>query len=302
MFLSDSSFRKNWPGYALIAPALVLVILLSVYPLLNGMGISFLSYDITRSNSPDFRKFVGLKNYITIMKTPAFWQAVSNTVVWTISNVAFHFVIAMLAALALNKKIRFRGGLRVMSLLPWAIPSAIAALTFFFLFDTNVGIVNLILLRIGIIGKAVSWLGNPETALPTVIIESIWKGTPVMLIFILAALQGIPGDVYESAGIDGAGKVQAFFKITLPMIREPVAIAGVLDIIGTINNFNAVWLMTQGGPLGSSEILYTYAYRNAFIRRSYGTAAAASVIIFILIAVFSVCYIRMTTGYGEEKS
>jgi multiple sugar transport system permease protein len=298
----DDGLRKNAPGYLLVMPAILLVILLSVYPLLNGMGISFLNYDITRSNSPDFRTFAGLNNYIALAKTPAFWQALRNTVIWTLSNVTLHFIIAMMAALALNKRLRFRGTLRIMSLIPWAIPSAIAALTFFFLFDTNVGIVNLALIKLNMIPEAVSWLGNPGTALPTVIIESIWKGTPVMLIFILAALQGIPEDMYESAGIDGANRVQSFFRITLPMIREPVAIAGVLDIIGTINNFNAIWLMTRGGPLGSSEILYTYAYQNAFIRRRYGVAAANSVIIFIIIAVFSIVYIRLTTGKdGENK-
>jgi multiple sugar transport system permease protein len=301
LYFSERSFRKNWPGYLLAAPAVALVILLSVYPLLNGMGISFLMYDITRSNSPDFGKFYGLRNYITLGQNPAFWQAVRNTVVWTFSNVIAHFIIAMAAALALNKKLRFRGGLRVMSLIPWAIPSVVAALTFFFLFDTNVGIVNIILMRLGLISSAVSWLGNPGTALPTVILESVWKGTPVMLIFILAALQGVPEEIYESAGIDGAGKVQSFFRITLPMIREPVAIAGVLDIIGTINNFNAVWLMTRGGPLGSSEILYTYAYQNAFIQRRYGIAAANSVIIFLIIAVFSVLYIRLTTGKEDDR-
>jgi multiple sugar transport system permease protein len=297
---AGGGLKKNWPGYLLAAPAILLVILLSIYPLLNGLGISFLSYDVTRSASPDFKTFNGIKNYIALGQTPAFWQAARNTVVWTFSNVIAHFIIAMIAALALNKQLRFRGILRVMTLIPWAIPSAIAALTFFFLFDTNVGIVNLVLIHLRIIPEAISWLGNPGTALPTVIVESIWKGTPVMFIFILAALQGIPQDIYESVAIDGANGVQSFLHITLPMIREPVAIAGVLDVIGTINNFNAVFLMTRGGPLGTSEILYTYAYQNAFLRRRYGVAAANSVIIFLVIAVFSVLYIKLITGKEDE--
>jgi multiple sugar transport system permease protein len=276
------------------------VILLNIYPLLRGIHISFLSYNVTRSGNPDFQTFIGLKNYITVMKAPGFIQAASNTLIWTIGNITVHFAVAMMTALALNKGLKGRGILRVASLIPWAIPSAVAALTFFFLFDTNVGIVNLILVRLGIISEAVSWLGNPNTALPTVMIESFWKGTPFVLIFILAALQGIPPDVYESANIDGANRAQAFFRITLPTIKEPVAIAVMLDIIGTINNFNALWLMTQGGPLGSSEILYTYAYRNAFIRYNYGTAAAISVFIFILIAIFSILYIRLTTSREEN--
>jgi multiple sugar transport system permease protein len=297
----NGNLKKNWPGYLLVTPAVFLVIFLSVYPLLSGIGISFLSYDVTRSGASDFKKFNGIKNYIALGQSPAFWQAAGNTVVWTLGNVIAHFSIAMAAALALNRQLRFRGTLRVMTLIPWAIPSAIAALTFFFLFDTNVGIVNLILIRLHIIPEAISWLGNPGTALPTVMVESVWKGTPVMFIFILAALQAIPHDIYESVAIDGANEVQSFFRITLPMIREPVAIAGVLDIIGTINNFNAVFLMTRGGPLGTSEILYTYAYQNAFLRRRYGVAAANSVIIFLIIAIFSVLYIKLITGKEEEK-
>ena len=301
-YQGDFSFRKNYPGYLLIAPAILMVILLSIYPLLNGAGISFLNYDITRSNRADFGTFAGLKNYIAVFKMPAFRQALGNTLVWLVCNVAAHFVIALAAALALNRQLRGRGVFRILSLVPWAIPSAIAALTFFFLFDTNVGIINLVLMRLGIIREAVSWLGNPGTSLFTVILESVWKGTPFVLIFILAALQGIPDSVYESAKMDGASKPQTLFFITIPMIREPIAVAVVLDIIGTINNFNAVWLMTQGGPLGSSEILYTFAYRNAFTRYSYGIAAAVSVLIFVIVAVFSVIYIRLTAEPGGKGS
>ena len=128
--------------------------------------------------------------------------------------------------------------------------------------------------------------------------EAIWKGTPFQMIFILAALQGIPGSVYESAQIDGANRWQTFWKITLPSIKQSLAISVILNLIGIVSCFNSIWLMTKGGPLYSTEIIYTYAYREAFINHDFGTASAASVILFLLMTFFAIIYLRLS----EEKS
>ena len=207
-------------------------------------------------------------------------------------------VLAVLIALALNRKIKGRGFFRTTALIPWAVPSVIAALTFRFLYDANVGIINAVLKELGILADGISWLGNLETARWAVVIESIWKGTPFVMIFVLAALQSVPHEMYESARVDGAGGVKTFFKITLPMIKETLGIATILTTIGTINNFNAVWLMTQGGPLGSTEIMFTYAYRRAFSAHNFGQAAAISVIMFIIIALCTFVYTKLI---GEEE-
>ena len=207
-------------------------------------------------------------------------------------------VLAVLIALALNRKIKGRGFFRTTALIPWAVPSVIAALTFRFLYDANVGIINAVLKKLGILADGISWLGNLETARWAVVIESIWKGTPFVMIFVLAALQSVPHEMYESARVDGAGGVKTFFKITLPMIKETLGIATILTTIGTINNFNAVWLMTQGGPLGSTEIMFTYAYRRAFSAHNFGQAAAISVIMFIIIALCTFVYTKLI---GEEE-
>ena len=207
-------------------------------------------------------------------------------------------MLAVLIALALNRKIKGRGFFRTTALIPWAVPSVIAALTFRFLYDANVGIINAVLKKLGILADGISWLGNLETARWAVVIESIWKGTPFVMIFVLAALQSVPHEMYESARVDGAGGVKTFFKITLPMIKETLGIATILTTIGTINNFNAVWLMTQGGPLGSTEIMFTYAYRRAFSAHNFGQAAAISVIMFIIIALCTFVYTKLI---GEEE-
>ncbi len=291
--LKEYSIRYNAVGYLLIAPAVISILLLSVYPLLQGIGISFLNYDMTKANSDLFGTFAGLKNYITIFTNSKYQHAVTNSVVWTLVNIAVQLVLAMGIAMVLNENLRGRGLFRTIAMLPWAIPAAIGALTFSALYDTKIGIFNVILMKLGIISEGYSFLGNVETAMPAVIIANVWKSTPFLMIFILAALQGVSYDMYESAAIDGAGKVKRFLYVTLPNIKEPMAVAVILNVISIFNNFNAIWLLTKGGPLDSTEIMYTYAYRQAFVDHKFGYAAATSVVIFIVIAILTVVYIRM---------
>ncbi len=291
--LKEYSIRYNLVGYLLIAPAVVSIVLLSVYPLLQGIGISFLNYDMTKANSKLFGTFAGWKNYITIFTNAKYQHAVTNSVVWTLVNIVVQLVLAMIIAMVLNENLRGRGLFRTMAMLPWAIPAAISALTFSALYDTKIGIFNVILMKLGIISEGYSFLGNVETAMPAVIIANVWKSTPFLMIFILAALQGVSYDMYESAAIDGAGKMKRFLYVTLPNIKEPMAVAVILNVISIFNNFNAIWLLTKGGPLESTEIMYTYAYRQAFVDHKFGYAAATSVVIFVVIAILTVVYIRM---------
>ena len=295
---SDYSLKRNWRGYLLVVPACIAIFPVSIYPMLYGISLAFQNYTLTKANSDDFRTFAGLKNFIEIFKQSEYIQACQNTLFWTLTNVIVQVVLAVLIALALNRKIKGRGFFRTTALIPWAVPSVIAALTFRFLYDANVGIINAVLKKLGILADGISWLGNLETARWAVVIESIWKGTPFVMIFVLAALQSVPHEMYESARVDGAGGVKTFFKITLPMIKETLGIATILTTIGTITHFNAVWLMTQGGPLGSTEIMFTYAYRRAFSAHNFGQAAAISVIMFIIIALCTFVYTKLI---GEEE-
>lgn len=294
---TDYSLKKNWPGYLLVLPACIAIVCVSIYPMCYGISLAFQNYVLTHAADPDFQAFVWLDNFLSVFQQPDFIQALGNTAVWTVSNVVVQVTLAILISLQLNKRVRGRSFFRTTALLPWAIPSVIAALTFRFLYDTNVGIINTVLQKLGIISSGISFLGNLETARWAVTIESIWKGTPFVVIFVLAALQSVPEELYESARVDGAGKVHTFFHITLPNIKGPLGIATILTTIGTINNFNAVWLMTQGGPLGTTEILFTYAYKKAFNGYNFGEAAAISVLMFVIIAVLTAVYTKMI----EEK-
>lgn len=270
-----------------------MVLALALYPLIRGIYLSFLDYNLVRPFDPNFNSFAGLKNYIEIFKNKVFIQSIGNTVKWTAVNLIVQLVIAMLLALALNKNLKGRGVYRTLILVPWAVPHAIAAMTFTFLYNANVGIINIIAVKIGAITESISWLGNIGSAFWCVALVAIWKGIPFQMIFILAALQGIPGDVYESAKIDGATNWQTFWKITLPIIKEQVAIATILNLIGIVSCFNTIWLMTGGGPLYSTEIIYTFAYREAFINHNFGTASAASVILFIFMTLISGIYLHL---------
>ena len=298
--LKEYSFRYNLNGYLLIAPAVISILVLSVYPLLNGIWISFLNYDMTKATSDTFGKFAGLKNYMVVFANSKYRTAVCNSVVWTLVNIVAQLTLAMGIALVLNEKLKGRGFFRTVALLPWAIPAAISALTFSALYDTKIGVFNVILIRLGILKEGYSFLGNVATAMPAVIIANIWKSTPFLMIFILAALQGVSYDMYESASIDGAGKIKRFLYITLPNIKEPMAVAVILNVISIFNNFNAIWLLTKGGPLDSTEIMYTYAYRQAFVDHKFGYAAAISVVIFIVIAILTTIYIRMIASGKNE--
>ena len=297
----EYSFQRNIHGYLLIAPAILAILLLSVYPLLQGIWISLLNYDMTKANAPNFGTFAGLKNYLVVFANSKYRNAVMHSVVWTLVNIVIQLALAMGVALILNEKLKGRGVFRTMALLPWAIPAAISALTFSALYDTKIGVFNAILIRLGILKEGYSFLGNVTSAMPAVIVANVWKSTPFLMIFILAALQGVSYDMYESGAIDGAGKLKRFLYITLPNIKEPMAVAVILNLISIFNNFNAIWLLTKGGPLDSTEIMYTYAYRQAFVDHKFGYAAATSVVIFIVIAILTVIYVKMISSDREGR-
>lgn len=293
MIFKSLDMKNNWPGYLLLAPAFIAVIALSIYPLLRGIWLSFVNYNLVRPKEDIFNTFAGLDNYKEIFTNQIFLQSIGNTVKWTVVNVVVQLIVAMLLALALNQKLKGRSLFRTLILVPWAVPHAIAAMTFTFLYNANVGIINILAEKLGVITESVSWLGNVGSAFWCVVIVAIWKGIPFQMIFILAALQGIPEEVYESAEIDGANRWQTFWRVTLPIIKEPLAISTILNLIGIVSCFNTIWLMTGGGPLYSTEIIYTFAYREAFINHNFGTASAAAVVLFILTTLFSGIYLRM---------
>lgn len=276
--------------YLLVLPAVVLVVGVVVYPLLSGIWYAF--HDVTlRTLNRGTVRFEGLDNFRAVLADPVFYLAARNTLVWVVLNVVAQLGLGLALALLLNRLRPGVGVFRSGILVPWAVPSVVAVLTWRWMYEPSVGIVNELLLRLGLIGGYHPWLGDTETALLAVTVESIWKGTPFVMLLLLAALQMVPRSVLEAADVDGASGWRKLWYIILPQIRVSFAIAAVLTFILTVNNFNAIWLMTEGGPLNSSEILFTLAYKYGFQAFDMGKASAVATLLFIGLALATTLYL-----------
>lgn len=280
--------RERLFGYLLLLPTLAVLALVILYPVLDGMRISLMRMRLTSTSEP---RYIGLDNYVDLFHDEKFWFTLRTTAIWTISNVIAQLVLGLALAVLLNERLKGRGLYRSIALIPYIVPSVAAALIWRWMYDGSSGIFNAILYRLGIIDAYKPWLGEVNTALPAVIVESVWKGTPFVMILLLAGLQTISPEYYEVAAIDGATAWNRFVDITLPLLRPALAVATVLTTVYTVNNFNAIWLMTQGGPLGTTEILFTWAYKLAFDRFDFGVAATVSVVLFGILAIFAAIYI-----------
>ena len=209
--------KKSIYPYLLVAPALIIILCVVFIPVVNAIGMSFQSYDLRRPNDI---AFVGLANYIAAFKDELFWKALWKTILWVVFGVGFQFVFGFILALLLNKKFRGRGVVRAVSLIPWVTPGILIGLMWRWMYDGNYGVLNDILQKLHIINKSIPFLAQANTAFPAVVVTIIWQGIPFFALMILAGLQGIPGELYEAADMDGATGFQKLFKITIPSIKN----------------------------------------------------------------------------------
>ncbi|MEX2540849.1 MAG: sugar ABC transporter permease [Trueperaceae bacterium] len=280
----------NLVGYLLIAPAFLTLLAVIGYPLVTAFLMSLRKIILIRPHLG--QPFVGLENYRTVIEAPFFWNAVWQTGVWTGVNVAAQLALGLAIALLLNNNFPGRGLARGFMLIPWITPSVVAVLTWKWMYDAQFGVINQFLLEYGLLERTVAWLGNTETAMGAVIIESVWKGTPFVFVMLLAGLQGIPGELYDSSMVDGADSWRRLRFITLPLLKPTIVIAATLTTIYTFNNFPAIWLMTEGGPLRATETLTILVYKHAFQSFNFGEASAIGVITFLVLMLFVVLFGR----------
>jgi multiple sugar transport system permease protein len=289
--------RENLLGILLISPALIILFSVIIYPLLLNLKMSFQKILMMKPylGTP----FTGFSNYANVLQDPIFWRAAKNTLIWTLSSVGLQVSLGLIAAILLNMPIKGRGFFRGFMLIPWVTPGVVAALTWRWMYDAQFGIINHILLKIGLLAEPIVWLGNYRTALFAVIAEHAWKNFPFATVMILAALQTIPGELYEAADVDGATSWQSFIHITIPEILPTLSLTTLLTSIWTFNNFDTIWLMTEGGPSYASEVLTTHVYKAAFQAFNLGKAASISVIMFLMLFGLVVIYTR---AVGREKA
>ncbi|MDE7037973.1 MAG: sugar ABC transporter permease [Lachnospiraceae bacterium] len=287
---------KNWQPVILLAPAIIIVILIIGYPVGRAIGLSLFQYDMTNLQNV---KFVGIQNYVDLFtKDEAFWPAFKNTVVWVLVTVASQLLLSLLLANILNKKFFLRGVVRSIVLIPWVTPCVLISLMWAWIFNGNYGVVNEILNRLHLITGDAAWLAQPQTALWVQILAMIWQGVPFFTIMILAAMQSIPAELYESASVDGASSVRKYFHITIPGIASTLVSTVMIRLIWVFNNVDIIYTMTGGGPGYSSLTLSVYTYQQAqkSMRFGYGSAAAITGAVFMTGVIF--IYLRLTREKG----
>ncbi len=293
------SNRRAFFAYYLILPSLVLIVLLNLYPLIEGIIVSMQNQNMMRANQT---AFVGFKHYDrALFQSIDFWGSLGRTVVWTAGSVAGAYLVGLSLALLLNMQIRGRGFFRALFLIPWVVPEVVTALLWKWCYSDEFGIINFLLARVGLLEKPIPWLSNPDIAMPAVIVVQVWKLYPVMTIVLLAALQNVPNELHEAASIDGAGVWQRLRYVTLPLIRSASVIITMLGAIWTFQNFDIVYLLTGGGPADATQILPTLVYEKAFWALEIGYASALGVLILICLMVMSVLYLLVYRSQAQAE-
>ncbi|MDF2881455.1 MAG: permease component of ABC-type sugar transporter [Clostridiaceae bacterium] len=291
------AIKKKGRPYIYIAPSLIGIILIEVLPILYCVYISF-----TNMNMYHWRnyQFIGLASYTKVLKglDSEFYMVLLRTIFWTVINLVLQVGFGIFLALILNiKELKFKGIMRTLLILPWAIPGYISSLIWKGMFNFDFGIVNTIFVRLGM--HKIEWLTSPTYGLIACIVVNVWLATPFMMTVCLGALQSIDSSLYEAAEIDGANTFHKFKSITLPLIRPMLIAPIILTTFLTFKQFDIIYLMT-GGLGGKLDVVITYAYNKAFVTKNYSYSSAFSVIIFIILLVFTVINMKATSR--KEKA
>lgn len=271
-----------------LAPTALLLLVLIAWPLVS---VGWQSFQYVNLVDPTTAGFAGLDNFRTVLDDEAFVPALWNTLVWTVLSVAGEYALGLASALALAQPVRGRALFRAVIVIPWVIPIAIAGLNWMWLLNPDYGILNRWMIDLGLIDAPRDWLGGLDTALLTVTFVNIWRSFPFYTISLLAALLAVPRDLHEAAAMDGAGTIRRFFVITLPHLKTVSLTLIFIHVVWTAINFDFIWVMTQGGPLGASQTLPIMIYQYAMETFDVGAASAlASMSMSFMATVFFIYF------------
>ncbi|UOQ91828.1 sugar ABC transporter permease [Halobacillus shinanisalinarum] len=283
---------NRWEGYLFVLPAVIFMLALIGYPLIYNIILSFQNVDLANLASGN-KSFVGLENYKELLSQGVFGTSVINTIVYTVGSVVFQIAIGFFLAVFFSMKFRFAPFLRGIMMISWLIPLTITALLFKFMMGANEGIFNQFLMTWGIIEDPIAWLSSPKIALWSIIIANIWVGIPFNMLLLSTGLSSLPEDVYESASLDGANWFHKLIHITIPLLKPVLLVVMMLGFIYTFKVFDLVFVMTGGGPINSTEVLSTLAYRYSFNEFQFSLGAAAANVLFLILFVVSLIYLSM---------
>ena len=295
--------RRNqidWFPYLLVAPAVLLMAVMTIYPAVTAFRLSLMDIDLLTFNKG--AEFVGLGNYTKAFGDTVFLNSLWRTVRWVVVVAGTQMAIALPVALFLNLNFRGRGLVRAAVLIPYIVPAAVVAIIWRFMVDANFGIINDILLRLGIIDQYEAWMSHPTAAFSIIAMALIWAGFPFYAITLLAALQAIPDTLYEAARIDGATEWQQFRFITIPMILPTILLLLLLRTIWLSHNIDFIFLMSEGGPGYSNYTTSIYSFILTWSRLEIGYPAAMSIMLAGLLLIASIFYVRSIQSSREDFS
>lgn len=282
--------RSQLAAFGFIAPVVVYIAVFFVYPIVRTGQLSLLDYDF-RSYFSGEAPFIGLDNYAAIFANPVFPGVIRNTVVFTLTSLVFQYVIGLALAVFFSRRFPLSAVFRGLILIPWLLPVVVSATTWRWMLYKDSGLLNTVL------GTNIAWLSDPSWSLWGVILANIWLGIPFNLVLLYGGLQAIPGTLYEAAALDGAGAWRRFRHITWPLLRPVTAVTVLLGLIYTIKAFDIVWVITEGGPVDSSQTLATWSYKLSFeggTEQSLSLGATVATLLFLVALVFGLIYIRST--------
>lgn len=284
------SRRKKMEPWYYVGPIFLLLVIMFGYPLIKSVVMAFQNYKLGNANVyfndfANFHKMFGDKDFLLLLK---------NSVVYVVVSVFGQFIGGLILALCLRDKFKGRGIYQSIVFLPWAFSAFVVGLVFRWSFNGEYGVVNGVLMKLGIIKKGIAWLGTPGLSLVVVILAMIWIGIPFFGIMILAALQSIPDEIYEAADMDGCGMFRKFFSLTLPYIKPTVIMTILLRTIWIFNSFDLVVIVTQGGPANYSQTLPSYMYTKAFSGYDFGLAGAFGVLLMVILGVYAVLFLKLS--------
>ncbi|NRD58912.1 carbohydrate ABC transporter permease [Corallococcus exiguus] len=280
---AGSQARERRQAYLLVAPAVVVLAVVALYPVLAAIWLSLHRYILVFGE----RRFTGLENYAYLMGDVRFWSALGNTVYFTAVAVVVELLLAVPLALLLNRAFPGRGLLRASVLVPWAIPTVVSARLWAWMFNPDYGLINRLL---G--GAEINWLGAPGYALHAAILVDVWKTTPFVALLVLAGLQGIPEDLYKAARVDGASGWRQFRSITMPLLKPALLLAVLFRSLDAFRVFDAIYVLTEGGPANTTETLSIYAYKTLMRSGDFGYGSTLSVATFLCVVLLAVVWLR----------
>ncbi|WHA43583.1 carbohydrate ABC transporter permease [Agrobacterium larrymoorei] len=284
-------------AWLLLAPALLYVTAIVAYPLVDTVILSFTDASLKKTTS-----WVGWDNYDKIFNA-TFAEVIIRTFIWTFFSVAIKMIIGTFGATMLNAAVPGRALFRILTMPPWIVPMAIGIFMWGWMYNGQFGMISGMLQRVGLVDGPVAFLAQGSTAFWATVITDVWIGVPMVTLYLLAAMQSIPQDLYEAAWADGAGRFYRFRRITLPLLVPSMITMSMISLISTFNSFDIIWILTRGGPNGETTTMIIDTYRTAIGSYKYGEGAARAVLICIFLSIFCAAYFRVVSklSAGDKR-